>query len=76
LAFLINRCTRGAVSLVFNHLKQQLGTCEFFSLFEHLLTNRNSKFGDLNTLKTRVEEIQRATIYYYSPMMSGQRGGV
>lgn len=76
LAFLMNRCTKGAVRLVFDHLEKRLGTYEFLSLFEYLLTDRGSEFGDPEALETGVEGIQRTSIYYCDPMRSGQKGGV
>ncbi|BFK16060.1 hypothetical protein F210042A8_27960 [Blautia parvula] len=44
LAFLMNRCTKGAVRLVFDHLEKRLGTYNFLSLFEYLLTDRDKKW--------------------------------
>ena len=76
LAFLMNHCTKGAVRLVFDHLEKRLGTYEFLSLFEYLLTDRGSEFGDPEALETGVEGIQRTSIYYCDPMRSGQKGGV
>jgi IS30 family transposase len=76
LAFLMNRCTKGAVRLVFDHLEQRLGTYEFLSLFECLLTDRGSEFGDPDALETGAWGIQRTSIYYCDPMRSGQKGGV
>ena len=35
LPFLMNRCTKGAVRLVFDHLEKRLGTYEFLSVFEY-----------------------------------------
>lgn len=72
----MNRCTKGAVRLVFDHLEKRLGTYEFLSLFEYLLTDRGSEFGDPEALETGVEGIQRTSIYYCDPMRSGQKGGV
>lgn len=76
LAFLMNRCTKGSVRLVFDHLEKRLGTYEFLTLFEYLLTDRGSEFGDPEALETGVEGIQRTSIYYCDPMRSGQKGGV
>lgn len=73
LTFLMNRCTKGAVRLVLDHLEKHLGTYEFLSVFECLLTDRGSEFGDPETLETGVEEIQRTSIYYCDPMRSGQK---
>ena len=76
LAFLMNRCTKGAVRLVFEHLEKRLGTFEFISLFEYVLTDRGSEFGDPNALETGTNAIQRCSLYYCDPMRSGQKGGV
>lgn len=76
LAFLMNRCTKGTVHLIFDHLEKRLGTYEFLSVFECLLTDRGSEFGDPDALETGVEGIQRTSIYYCDPMRSGQKGGV
>ena len=76
LAFLMNRCIKGAVRLVFDRLEKRLGTYDFPSTFEHILTDRGSKFGDPEALETGVDGIQRTSIYYCAPMRSGQKGGV
>lgn len=76
LAFLMNRCTTGAVRLVFDHLEKRLTTQGFLSLFEYLLTDRGSEFGNPEALETGMEGIQRTSIYYCDPMRSGQKGGV
>lgn len=72
----MNRCTKGAVRLVFDHLEKHLTTYGFLSLFEYLLTDRGSEFGDPQALETGIEGIQRTSIYYCDPMRSGQKGGV
>ena len=36
LAFLINRCTKGAVRAVFDRLEKRMGTYEFTSVFENI----------------------------------------
>ena len=76
LAFLMNRCTEGAVRLVFDRLEKSMGTYEFASVFEYLLTDRGSEFGDPDSLETGVNGIQRTSIYYCDPMRSGQKGGL
>lgn len=76
LAFLMNRCTEGAVRLVFDRLEKRLGTYEFISVFEYLLTDRGSEFGDPDTLETGIDGMQRTSIYYCDPMRSGQKGGL
>ena len=76
LAFLMNRCTEGSVRLVFDRLEKRLGTYEFSSVFEYILPDRGSEFGDPVALETGVNGIQRSSIYYCAPMQSGQKGGL
>lgn len=76
LAFLMNRCTEGAVRLVFDRLEKRLGTFAFNSIFEYILTDRGSEFGDPDALETGVNGVQRTSIYYCDPMRSGQKGGI
>jgi len=76
LAFLMNRCTEGSVRLVFDRLEKRLGTYEFASVFEYILTDRGSEFGDPVASETGVNGIQRSSIYYCDPMQSGQKGGL
>ena len=76
LAFLMNRCTAGAVRLVFDRLEKRMGTDEFLSVFEYVLTDRGSEFGNPEALETSVNGIQRSHIYYCDPMRSGQKGGL
>ena len=73
LAFVMNRC---AVRLVFDRLEKRLGTFEFNSAFEYILTDRGSEFGDPDSLETGVDGVQRTSIYYCDPMRSGQKGGI
>ncbi len=53
-----------------------MGTYEFLSVFEYILTDRGSEFGDPVALETGLDEIQRTSIYYCDPMRSGQKGGL
>ena len=76
LAFLLNRCTKGAVRLTFDRLEKRLGTYEFISVFENILTDRGSEFGDPVSLETGIHGIQRSSIYYCDPMRSGQKGAI
>lgn len=76
LAFLMNRCTKGAVRAVFDRLEKKLGTYDFLCLFGILLTDRGSEFGDPDALETGINGIERTNIYYCDPMRSGQKGGV
>lgn len=76
LAFLMNRCTEGAVRLVFDRLERRMGTYEFLSVFEYILTDRGTEFGDPDALETGINGIQRSNIYYCDPMQSGQKGGL
>ena len=45
-------------------------------MFEYILTDRGSEFGDPESLETGFTEIQRTSIYYCDPMRSGQKGGL
>ena len=76
LAFLVCRCTKGSVRLAFDHLEQRLDTFRFLSLFEYVLTDRGSEFGDPNALETGINIIQRYNLYYCDPIRNGQKGGV
>jgi IS30 family transposase len=76
LAFIMNRCTKGAVKLIFNKLEHQLGTYNFLTLFSTILTDRGNEFGDPETLESGMDGIQRSDIYYCDPMRSGQKGGI
>ncbi len=76
LAFLMNRCTKGAVRLVFDHLEERLGTYHFLRVFNTVLTDRGSEFGDPEALETGIHGIERSSIYYCDPMRSGQKGGL
>jgi IS30 family transposase len=76
LAFLMNRCTKGAVRAVFDRLEKKIGTYDFLCLFHTLLTDRGSEFGDPDALETGINGIERTNLYYCDPMRSGQKGGV
>ncbi|XCP85140.1 IS30 family transposase [Roseburia hominis] len=76
LAFLMNRCTEGAVRLVFDRLEKRRGIFEFASAFEYILTDRGSEFGNPAALETGINGIQRSSIYYCKPMQSGQKGSL
>ena len=76
LAFIMNRCTKGAVKLIFNKLEHQMGTYDFLTIFSTILTDRGSEFGDPDSLETGINGIQRSDIYYCDPMRSGQKGGI
>ena len=76
LAYLVNRCTKGAVRLVFDRLEKRMGTCEFVSMFEYILTDRGSEFGDPDALETGMNGIQRSSIHYCNPMQSEQKVGL
>ena len=53
-----------------------MGAYEFASVFEYILTDRGSEFGDPDTLETGITGIQRSSIYYCDPMQSGQKGSL
>ena len=50
LAYLLNRCTQGAVKEVFDRLEKKLGTYDFLRLFNTVLTDRGAEFGDPDSL--------------------------
>ena len=76
LAYLLNRCTQGAVKEVFDRLEKKLGTYDFLRLFHIILTDRGAEFGDSEALETGFYGIERSSIYYCDPMCSGQKGAV
>ncbi len=76
LAFVMNRCTKGAVSLIFDKLERQMGTHGFLEMFHTILTDRGGEFGDPDRLETGIDGTQRTSIYYCDPMRSGQKGGI
>ena len=76
LAFLLNRCTKGAVKAVFDRLESRLGTLTFNVIFETILTDRCVEFGDPKGLEAGTDGIKRTSIYYCDPMRSGQKGGI
>lgn len=73
LAFIMNRCTKGAVKLIFDKLERQLGTYDFLTLFSTILTDRGSEFGDPEALETGTDGMIRSSIYFCDPMRSGQK---
>ncbi len=76
LAFLLNRCTKGAVRTVFDKLEKDLTSYGFCTLFPTILTDRGGEFGDPERLETSKDGIVRTSIYYCDPMRSGQKGGI
>ncbi len=76
LAYLLNRCTKGAVRAVFDRLEDRLGTTTFNVIFETVLTDRGVEFGDPEALETGCDNYRRTSIYYCDPMRSGQKGGI
>ena len=46
------------------------------SLFNTILTDRGSEFGDPESLENGINGIMRSSIYYCDPMRSGQKGGI
>ncbi|MFR2606643.1 MAG: transposase [Waltera sp.] len=72
----MNRNTEGAVRLVFDRLEKRFGTYDFQTLFEYILTDRGSEFGNPESLETGFTGIRRTSIYYCDPMRSGQKGGL
>ena len=76
LAYIMDRCTPGAVRLVFDRLEKRLGISGFLTLFETVLTDRGVEFGNPDALEKGIKDIMRCSIYYCDPMRSGQKGGI
>ncbi len=76
LAYLLNRCTKGAVRAVFDRLERRLGTITFNIIFQTILTDRGGEFGDPDALEIGLYNEERTKIYYCDPMRSGQKGGI
>jgi len=77
IAHLMNRCTPGAVKLVYEQLEKSLGgTSEFNSICPICLTDRGSEFGDPDSLEANADGEVRTHIYYCDPMRSNQKGGI
>ena len=76
LAYLLNRCTKGAVRAVFDRLENRLGSMDFSILFETILTDRGAEFGDPEALETGLDGCERTRIFYCDHMRSGQKGGL
>ena len=77
LAHLMNRCTAGAVKLVFDALQKSLGDVyDFASVFETILTDRGGEFGNPDALEYGNDDFKRTTIFYCDPMRSSQKGGI
>lgn len=77
LAHLLNRCTPGAVRIVFEQMQKSLGGAyEFISVFPLILIDRGGEFGAPDRLETAPDGMQRISIYYCSPMRSNQKGGI
>ena len=76
LAFIIDRCTPGAVRLVFDRLEKRLGIYDFLALFGTILTDRGVEFGNPDALEVGIDGIMRSSIYYCDPMRSGQKGAI
>lgn len=72
----MNRNTEAAVRLIFDRLEKRLGTYDFQSLFEYILTDRESEFCDPESSETGFTGIQHTSIYYCDPMRNGQKGGL
>ena len=62
--------------LIFDKLEHQLGTYDFLTLFNTILTDRGSEFGDPDSLETGTDGMIRSSIYFCDPMRSGQKGGI
>ena len=76
-AHLMQRCTEGAVKLVFDQLQKSLGGSEeFIQYFPYILTDRGHEFGDPDSLEFDRNGHARTKIYYCDPMRSNQKAGI
>ena len=77
LAYLLYRCTPGAVRAVFDRLQSRLGSSfDFSCLFPVILTDRGVEFGNPYALEKAPDGTARTSIYYCDPMRSSQKGGI
>lgn len=76
LAYIMDRCTPGAVRLVFDRLEKRMGIFTFLTLFGTILTDRGVEFGNPAALEVGADNIVRTSLYYCDPMRSGQKGGI
>ncbi len=76
LAYILDRCTPGAVKLVFDRIERRIGLISFLTLFGTILTDRGVEFGNPDALEIGIDDIMRSSIYYCDPMRSGQKGGI
>ena len=49
---------------------------DFLTLFNTILTDCGSEFGDPESIENGINGIMRSSIYYCDPMRSGQKGGI
>lgn len=73
LAFLLNRCTKGAVRAVFDRLEKRMGTYEFTSVFKNVLTDRGSEFGDPENWKPVLTASKEAAFIIVIPCGADRR---
>ena len=76
LAYILDRCTKGAVRLIFDRLEKRLDIFTFLTLFGTILTDRGSEFANPDSLEIGIDGIMRTSIYYCDPMRSGQKGAI
>ena len=77
LAYLLNKCTPGAVRAVFGRLQSRLGSAfDFSCLFPVILTDRGVEFGNPDMLEKTPDGTARTSVYYCDPMRSSQKGGI
>ena len=71
-----NKVFDNTFKLTFDKLERQLGTYDFLTFFNTILTDRGSEFGDPEALETGIDGMVRSSIYFCDPMRSGQKGGI
>ena len=77
LAYLLDRCSPGAVRAVFDRLQARLGSAfDFSCLFPVILTDRGVEFGNPDALEKAADGSPRTSIFYCDPMRSNQKAGI
>lgn len=71
----MNRCTMGAVRVVFDWQEKKLGTYDFRCLFGILLTGRDSEFGVPDVLEIGINGMERTNIYYCASSAAARKVG-
>lgn len=74
LIFLLESCTQECVNNVFTMLYDKLGSENFKSTFEVILTDNGSEFKNSDFIENDVNGHTRTKVFYCDPMASHQKG--